>query len=119
VGLTGGRKRWIPASCKLKVLLDGLSGLATALQRPPDLLLLDLRLPGLGGLDLLDQLRRSPTGANLPVFVLTNYGEMETVDRGRALGVLEYLIKSQTTPNPLIETIKRHLPEGPPAPTPT
>jgi CheY-like chemotaxis protein len=113
------RLRLVAEGYDVRVANDGLSGLATALQRPPDLLLLDLRLPGLGGLDLLDQLRRSPTGADLPVIVLTNYGEMEIIDRGRALGVLEYLIKSQTTPNTLIETIKRHVPEGPPASTPT
>lgn len=61
----------------VRVASDRPSGLAAALQRPPDLLLLYLRLPGLGGLDLLEHLCRSPGGANLPVFdLLGAYGHV-------------------------------------------
>ena len=106
------RLKLVAEGYEVRVANDGLSGLAAALRRPPDLLLLDLRLPGLGGLDLLDQLRRSPGGANLPVFVLSNYGEVEIIERGRVLGIVEHLIKSQTPPGTLVETIKRHQLEG-------
>jgi len=112
------RLKLVAEGYEVRVASDGPSGLAAALRRPPDLLLLDIRLPGFDGLELLDQLRRSPAGSSLPVFVFSNYGEMEMVERGRALGVAQHLIKSQTTPGTLVETIKRHLPEGPPAPTP-
>jgi len=99
---------------QVRLANDGQSGLEAALQRPPDLLLLDLRLPNLSGFELLERLRRVPGWTNRPVIVLSNYGEVELIKRGQALGVLEHLIKSQTTPASLIETIRRLLPDGVP-----
>jgi DNA-binding response OmpR family regulator len=103
---------------QVRVASDGLSGLAAALRQPPDLLLLDIRLPGLSGLDLLDQLRRAMGTAVLPVIVISNSCEREVIERGRMLGALEHLVKSQTTPAALVEAIRRHLPQGPSAPIP-
>jgi CheY-like chemotaxis protein len=95
---------------RVEIALDGLSGLRAALERPPQLLLLDIRLPGIDGLELLAQLRQDPRGAEVPVIVLSNYGEVEMIERGAALGALAHLIKAQTTPASLAERIKSVLP---------
>jgi len=112
------RLKLVAEGYQVRIAGDGPSGLAAAVQRLPDLLLLDLRIPGFGGFDLLDQLRRAPGGAGVPVIVLSNYGELEVIERGQMLGVLDHLIKSQTTPGSLVETIRRHLPDDPPEPMP-
>ncbi len=96
---------------RVRTATDGPSGLAAALVRPPDVLLLDVRLPGFDGLELLARLREAPGGEAIPVLVLSNFGEQEVIDRGYELGVLDHLIKSQTTPAALVETIERHLAE--------
>jgi two-component system, OmpR family, phosphate regulon response regulator PhoB len=111
------RLKLVAEGYQVRVAGDGPSGLAAAIQRPPDLLLLDLRIPGFGGLDLLAKLRRAPGGAGVAVIVLSNYGELEVIERGQMLGVLDHLIKSQTTPGSLVDSIRHHLPEGPPKPT--
>lgn len=90
---------------------DGPSGLAAALARLPDLLLLDIRLPGFDGLELLSRLRQAQGGTMVPVIVLSNYAEHNVFERGLELGVLEHLIKSRTTPADLVEAIGRHLAE--------
>lgn len=108
------RLKLVQDGYQVRLASDGLSGLEAALKHQPDLLLLDLRLPGLSGFALLERLRRVPGWTSLPVIVLSNYGELEVIKRGKALGVLEHLIKSQTTPASLIETIRRLLPEGVP-----
>jgi DNA-binding response OmpR family regulator len=77
---------------------DGESALRKALQDPPDLVFLDLRLPGMGGLELLRALRASEVTRTLPVVILTAHDEPELRAQGAELGVLDYLIKSQHAP---------------------
>lgn len=64
----------------------------------PDLIYLDLGLPGMGGLEVLERLRRAPGSAAVPVVILTNYSEPEMVERGKRLGAQDYLIKVDTPP---------------------
>src|SRR5215472_2939512 len=92
--------------CHVRVAADGPGGLRQALARPPQFLLLDIRLPGFDGLDLLARLRGDPGGAHVPVIMLTNFAEAEVVRRCVELGVLAHLIKSQTTPAQLFETFR-------------
>jgi len=105
------RIKLVAEGYQVRLAADGPGGLAAALARPPDVLLLDIRLPGFDGLELLSRLRNTPEGAGVPVLVLSNYGEHEVIERGRELGVLDHLIKAQTTPASLAETIRRHLGE--------
>ena len=61
-------------------------------------LFLDIRLPKMDGLGVLEALRKDERTRTVPVVILSNYSERELVDRGLRLGALEYLVKSQTTP---------------------
>lgn len=70
---------------------DGVSGLQTALAQPVDLVVLDLMLPGLGGLEVLTRLRQGKPG--LPVIALTALGEVEDRIRGLNAGAVDYLTK--------------------------
>ena len=90
---------------------DGEEGLELAARLEPDLIFLDIRLPKMGGLDVLEQLRRATETMNTPVVILSNYGERELVERGLKLGALEYLIKSQTTPARLSSGVEGWLKE--------
>lgn len=91
---------------EVRIAVDGEDGLNTALEHPPDLLLLDIRLPGIDGLTLLAELRRDPRCAELPVIVLSNFADPEYIERGARLGALAHLIKSQTTPGSLAEMVR-------------
>lgn len=76
----------------------------------PDLIYLDLGLPEMHGLDVLEQLRAGPTTAGIPVVILTNYSEPELVARGRELGAHDYLIKAHTPPALLAEATRKWVP---------
>ena len=77
---------------------DGEEGLRLADEIEPDIVFLDIRLPKVDGFAVLEGLRSREETRNVPVVILSNYGEQELVERGLKLGALEYLIKSQTTP---------------------
>jgi DNA-binding response OmpR family regulator len=75
----------------------------------PDLIYLDLGLPEMHGFDVLEELRARPATAKIPVVILTNYSEPELVERGRALGAHDYLVKAHTPPATLAEVTRRWL----------
>jgi len=90
---------------------DGEEGLRLANEVDPDIVFLDIRLPKVDGFAVLEGLRGCDRTRNVPVVILSNYGEQELVDKGLKLGALEYLIKSQTTPANLSRGVENWLRE--------
>jgi CheY-like chemotaxis protein len=89
----------------VEVAGDGLAALEKARDTRPDIIFLDIRLPKLDGLGVLEALRADPSTANIPVVILSNWNEKELVERGVSLGALDHLIKSQTTPTRLSQRL--------------
>jgi DNA-binding response OmpR family regulator len=77
---------------------DGEEGMRLAGELKPDIIFLDIRLPKKDGFSVLEALRGADPTRDIPVVILSNYGERELIDRGLKLGAQDYLIKSQTTP---------------------
>ena len=84
---------------------DGLTAIEKARTLRPDIIFLDIRLPKLDGLGVLEALRADPTTEPIPVIILSNWDEKELVERGARLGALDHLIKSQTTPARLAQRL--------------
>jgi CheY-like chemotaxis protein len=82
----------------VEIVPDGENALRIATDNPPDIVFLDIRLPNMDGLAVLEQLRSDDRTKLLPVVILSNFSQAELIQRGLKLGALEYLIKSQTTP---------------------
>ncbi len=82
----------------VEVAGDGIAALEKARALHPDLIFLDIQLPKLDGLAVLEELRADPATQHIPVVILSNWNEKELVERGARLGALDHMIKSQTTP---------------------
>ena len=74
--------------------LDGEDGLRRLRRHRPDLILLDLIVPRLAGLEVLEQIRNDPKLHTIPVIVLTNIDSTESVEKAMALGAAAYLVKT-------------------------
>jgi len=72
---------------------DGVEAMEKARAEHPDLVFLDLMMPRIGRLQVLEQLKSEPTTANIPVVVLTARTSEEDQMRGWGEGILEYLAK--------------------------
>lgn len=96
---------------RVHVAVDGEEGIERATELKPDIIFLDIRLPKMDGFAVLEGLRASDRTREVPVVILSNYGERELVERGLKLGALEYLIKSQTTPANLSRGVEGWLKE--------
>jgi CheY-like chemotaxis protein len=90
---------------------DGEEGLRMASELRPDIIFLDIRLPKRDGFAVLEAIRDDPGTQDIPVVILSNYGERDLVERGLRLGAQEYLIKSQTTPADLARGVEGWLRE--------
>src|ERR1700680_2094387 len=77
---------------------SGAEALQLVLDATPDLIYLDLGLPRMTGLEVLERLRGAPSTAEVPVVILTNFSEPEMIKRGQELGAQDYLIKVDTSP---------------------
>ncbi|PAU78946.1 response regulator transcription factor [Halomonas salipaludis] len=76
---------------------DGESALQSVVDGAPDLILLDISLPGISGFDVLEQLRADPAHAKLPIIMLTAHGREVEREKGLALGADDYITKPFST----------------------
>lgn len=94
---------------------DGPAALAMVREHPPDLMFLDLNIPGTSGAEVLKELKADPLTATVRVIIVTATGE-EGRDFVLSLGADEYFTKP-FSPTALLRTVERVLdPSAPPAP---
>ncbi|MBY0494918.1 MAG: response regulator [Cyanobacteria bacterium] len=87
---------------------DGEAALAHAVRLHPDLIVLDLELPRLSGFEVAERLRAHPETKHIPLIAATGYSHMKQIDRARAAGFDQIVIKP-CDPDRLVEEIERLL----------
>tara|TARA_B100000508_G_scaffold123173_1_gene105698 strand:- start:1048 stop:1488 length:441 start_codon:yes stop_codon:yes gene_type:complete len=88
-------------------ITDGTDVINTALQFQPNVIILDLMLPGAQGEDILTTLKEHETLKDIPVVVFSNKSTPQDIDRCKSLGASEYFVKSSTELNDLAMVIKK------------
>jgi len=87
---------------------DGEEALVVAKAEKPDLVISDIMMPKISGFDVLDILRNTPETANIKGIMLTALSQESDKQRAQALGVDDYLVKSQVVIADVIDRIKHH-----------
>lgn len=85
--------------------IDGEEGITQIREKKPDLVLLDLILPGIDGFEVLSRMKADPNLSKIPVVILSNLGQREEVERGIKLGAIDYMIKAHFTPREIIDKV--------------
>lgn len=94
---------------EVRRVANGEDALATTLNFKPDLILLDVMMPKVSGFDVLDILRNTPETSKVKIIMLTALSQDSDKDKAEALGVDDYLVKSQVVITDVIERINFHL----------
>lgn len=106
----------------VKSASDGQTGLNMLNAETFDLLLLDIMLPGMNGLQLLREFKTKNPNSAMITILLTNLGQESVIKEGFELGAQAYLIKASYTPDQVVNEVKNALfgsGQPPPPPTPT
>jgi len=86
--------------------VEGEEGLKKAKEEKPDIILLDLILPGIDGFGVLEQIKKDPEIDKIPVVILSNLGQKEEIEKGMSLGATDFLIKAHFTLSEIVAKIK-------------
>lgn len=89
--------------------VDGIEGLEKASDEKPNLILLDIMMPKMDGLRVLEQLKANSTTKGIPVVVLTNLSSDVVIKDAFAKGAVGYLVKSEVVNEKIVEEIKQYL----------
>jgi two-component system cell cycle response regulator DivK len=90
---------------------DGESGVAQALKDVPDLILMDVQLPKMSGLDATRVLKADPRTADIPIIVITSFALSGDREKATAAGASSYLSKPYS-PRELLALVRQYLPES-------
>lgn len=88
---------------------DGESGLEMAKNNPPALALIDIVLPKLNGLAVLEQLKKDEKTKTVPIIIITNFGQEDNIKKAFTLGAEDFVLKYQTTPKEVAKKINEIL----------
>jgi len=86
--------------------IDGENALEMLSKNMPNIVVLDLILPGMDGFEILSKIKSDSATAQLPVIVLSNLGQQEDIDKAMSLGADDFLVKANFTLDEIIERIK-------------
>lgn len=84
---------------------DGLQALPKTKDYQPDIVLLDIMLPGMNGLNILTELKSDPQTSEIPIIMLTNYGSEDNVKKALESGAADYIMKYKILPSELSDKI--------------
>lgn len=96
------------AGFEVEMAEDGEIGLELASNKP-DLILLDIMLPKINGIEILKQLKADVTTKEIPIVLITNLGQENVIRRAFELGAQGYLLKVRISPYELIEQVNTYL----------
>jgi two-component system phosphate regulon response regulator PhoB/two-component system alkaline phosphatase synthesis response regulator PhoP len=86
---------------------DGKEALAYLQVNIPDIIILDLILPGLDGYEILSILKKDKKTSGIPVLILSNLGQREEIERARALGATDFMVKVNFTLEEILAKINQ------------
>jgi len=96
---------------EVEIAGDGLEGLEKAKKLIPDLILMDIMMPKLSGIKVLEQLRANPVTAKIQVVILTNLANEADAVRAKELGAVKFLIKADNDPSQITAMVEQLLPK--------
>lgn len=90
---------------------NGKIALELAIKEMPDIILLDIMMPKMGGFEVLEKMKYNPSTNNIPVIILSNLGQEKEITKGKALGAVDYLIKADIHLTEILEKITKYTEE--------
>ena len=103
------QRKLIKEGYETSVARDGQEGLKNMKEVKPDLILLDIIMPKMGGFEVMEEMAKDKELKKIPVIVISNSGQPVELDRAQKLGAKDWLIKTEFDPQEVIDKVKKHI----------
>ena len=100
------RDKFITSGFDVSVAKDGEEGLEKALKEVPAVILLDIAMPKMDGLEMLKRFRQAEGARIIPVILLTNISDMHKLKEAQELGIQDYMLKAEWKMAQIVERVK-------------
>lgn len=100
------KEKFKAAGFYVGVAKDAVEAIPVIKKERPEIILLDLLLPKGSGFDVLQKLKSTGDLKDIPVAILSNLGDGETIKKGLRMGAIEYLVKVEVSLNEVVERVK-------------
>ena len=93
----------------VSVARDGEEGLRMMKEKKPDLVLLDIIMPKIGGFEVMEAMQKDDELKKIPIIIISNSGQPVELDRAKESGAKDWLVKTEFDPQEVIEKIKNQI----------
>ncbi len=100
------KKRISRIGCDMFLAINGEEALEHLVKTTPDIIVLDLVLPGMSGFDILKRIRDDQNYKNVPILILSNLGQSGDIERAKILGAEKFLIKAAVSLDEILREIE-------------
>lgn len=104
--LTGLKEELESGGYEVEGAMDGVEGLEKTKSFKPDLILLDLLMPKMDGMEMLQKLKADSDTRDVPVVILTNLSDYEKISEALSLGAMDYLVKANYKLEDLLDKVR-------------
>lgn len=91
------------------ITTNGIDGLIKMREDRPDMVLLDIIMPKMGGFEVMEEMNKDKTLKDIPVIVVSNSGQPVEIDRIKKMGAKDWLIKTEFDPQEVLEKVKKQI----------
>jgi len=93
----------------VSLAMNGEEGLEKIKQIAPDLILLDIVMPRMGGFEVMAEMKKDEKIANIPVIIISNSGQPLELEKAKELGAVDWLVKTEFDPKEVAEKIQKYI----------
>jgi len=93
----------------VSLAMNGQEGIEKMKQNIPDLVLLDIVMPRMGGFEVMTEMKKDEKLAKIPVIIISNSGQPLELERAKELGAADWLVKTEFDPKEVAEKIQKYI----------
>jgi CheY-like chemotaxis protein len=103
------QRKLIQEGYEVSIARDGDEGLKSMKEASPDLILLDILMPRMGGIEVMEAMQKDGDLKSIPVVIISNSGQPVEIDKAQKLGAKDWLIKTEFDPQEVVEKVKKQI----------
>ncbi len=102
-------KKLIQEGYDVRVAVNGEEGLKAMREEKPDIVLLDIIMPKMGGFEVMEEMGKDPVLKEIPIVIISNSGQPVELDKAKELGAKDWLIKTEFDPQEVVEKVEKQI----------